>query len=370
MNITSSSINDFIQETKQKYLKNNIDPFSPPKFIVNSEEVQRKQEEYVDIVNIVSLFMKKFLNSRKDLPMLVGVTDQNGCFLHLVGDKTMLHKVHHLGIQKGTQVEEDLSSIRLAIQFQCPVELIGTQHYHQLLQFSACYSAPFYDMENRQLLGTIGIMTTVDYATPYLLAMLTMFIDSIERELVLRRENAKLQQVNEQLHQLALTDGLTGIPNRRCFDQFIMNVCEKNNTSNPLSLILFDIDHFKLYNDSYGHHVGDECLKAIGKTLIHIFREQNVLAARYGGEEFAVLLPNADLEKAIHGAEKIQFELQALQIPGTTKTVTISAGVATTSMNNWRTLLAFADKALYLAKQKGRNRIHSISSFDRQNKGD
>jgi adenylate cyclase len=164
--------------------------------------------------------------------------------------------------------------------------------------------------------------------------------------------------LSEQFRYASNIDELTQIANRRYFDRFLL----KNfNTKKDLSVILCDIDHFKLYNDSYGHQAGDSCLKkvasAIGKSV-----RSGELAGRYGGEEFAVVLPDADFEAALSVAERIVSNVRALDIPHksskTCNIVTLSCGIATMTVEDGSSLdlLIRADRALYKAKELGRDR--------------
>ena len=163
--------------------------------------------------------------------------------------------------------------------------------------------------------------------------------------------------------KLAFIDGLTQIPNRRFFDQFLEQhwlQCKRKQQS--LCIILCDVDHFKKYNDTYGHQAGDVCLQQVAKVISQAVRTQD-LAARYGGEEFVVVLPNATSEIAMMVAHRIGDRLRNLQIPHassrTSEYVSVSCGVASTSDNVVAAaeyLIANADRALYLAKQQGRDR--------------
>ena len=168
-------------------------------------------------------------------------------------------------------------------------------------------------------------------------------------------------QQNQKM--LASIDGLTQIPNRRFFDQFLeQHWLEAKRKQQSLCLILCDVDHFKKYNDTYGHQAGDSCLQQVAKVLSQTVRSQD-LAARYGGEEFAIILPNTDAKIAITIAQNINDRLSQLQIPHSSSQaseyVSLSCGVATTSNNVFpspQDLIAEADRALYQAKEKGRNR--------------
>lgn len=173
-----------------------------------------------------------------------------------------------------------------------------------------------------------------------------------------KRMEDELTQLNRRLTQLAATDGLTGLTNRRTFDNFLRREYE---SCDEIAVLLFDIDNFKGYNDSYGHQAGDRCLQAVAKAIGDETSHTFGLAARYGGEEFAVVLPNTSESEALRVAEAVRLTVRALGIPNTAATrgyVTISAGVAarTRSTLDESTLVGEADTALYEAKRLGRNR--------------
>jgi diguanylate cyclase (GGDEF)-like protein/PAS domain S-box-containing protein len=165
------------------------------------------------------------------------------------------------------------------------------------------------------------------------------------------------------LEQLATRDGLTGLANRRCFDDTLhAEWARALRQKTPLSLLMVDVDNFKAYNDAHGHLGGDECLKRIATAVASEMRA-NDLVARYGGEEFAVILPNQSLKGAAIVAERIRTRVEQLQVPNRlapTQHVTVSIGAATAIAgpdNDASQLVAIADAALYRAKHLGRNRI-------------
>ncbi|MTJ11856.1 diguanylate cyclase [Anabaena sp. UHCC 0187] len=181
-------------------------------------------------------------------------------------------------------------------------------------------------------------------------------------ELVIAKE--KVEDTNQKLEKLVNLDGLTEVANRRCFDGRLQAEWKRlAREQQPLSLILFDVDKFKLYNDYYGHLGGDDCLVRIAQTVQKIVNRPADLAARYGGEEFAVLLPNTDLAGAIKVAQSIQQAIHDQAIPHAKSDVkdivTLSLGITSvipTGDIKPDTLIASADKALYNAKNKGRDR--------------
>ena len=186
------------------------------------------------------------------------------------------------------------------------------------------------------------------------------------------KELSELKAANFNLENLSYTDGLTGISNRRNFDSYIeMSWNNCLNSNKPLSLIMMDIDYFKLYNDNYGHIKGDDCLKAVAKELSKSAKRTLDLSARYGGEEFVIILPETHKEGAEIIAEEIRKNIINLDIPHESspisKNVTLSIGVTTMVPNNQHTISEFindADKALYEAKSLGRNRTCSVDNLN------
>jgi diguanylate cyclase (GGDEF)-like protein/PAS domain S-box-containing protein len=175
----------------------------------------------------------------------------------------------------------------------------------------------------------------------------------------------QLQGANIELQSLASSDSLTAIANRRCFDETINREwLALAREQKPLSLILCDIDCFKLYNDNYGHQAGDYCLQQVAKAISRAAKRPCDVVARYGGEEFAVILPNTEALGAVAVAEEIRAYVTKLNIVHAKSLVdthvTLSLGVASTVPSHDSSitmLIAFADEALYQAKKQGRNRV-------------
>jgi diguanylate cyclase (GGDEF)-like protein len=175
----------------------------------------------------------------------------------------------------------------------------------------------------------------------------------------------KSDQLNATLVQLAMHDGLTGLPNRRHFDRTVAaELARQGKEKGALSLIMIDVDHFKLYNDIYGHTKGDECLKAVARAIGASRKRSRDLAARYGGEEFALVLPDCDIHGAMSLAYSVRQAVTDLHLPHSgakSGHVTISVGVASLhpvqENDSVLALIEHADQALYQAKQSGRDRI-------------
>ena len=184
-----------------------------------------------------------------------------------------------------------------------------------------------------------------------------------------RRKSAedRLEEANRNLRMLASTDGLTGLANRRSFDKALARElarCARDGL--PVALLLVDVDHFKSYNDSYGHQEGDECLKRLSHLLRGMARRPGDVAARYGGEEFAIILPNTSAEGGHWFAENLRTSVEALNIPHCRSSygiVTVSIGLVCEIPIDGgdSAMLQHADAALYAAKASGRNRAEAYS---------
>jgi len=186
------------------------------------------------------------------------------------------------------------------------------------------------------------------------------------------RANEALAEKNRALEKLSTMDGLTGIANRRCFDERLAQEWQRaSRTSTPLSLIMVDIDFFKPYNDCYGHQGGDVCLQQVAKALDVAVPRANDLVARYGGEEFVVVMPNTEAEGAQKMAAALNQAVQAEKLRHEKSTVSdyvsISCGVSTiipSSEYTSKQLLMVADSALYRSKESGRNQYQYMAFED------
>ena len=187
----------------------------------------------------------------------------------------------------------------------------------------------------------------------------------LEQELLKRKSiEQKLLELNEQLSKLATLDGLTQLANRRKFDEFLSREWQRGQREQHcISLILCDIDYFKLYNDNFGHQSGDFCLQQVARAIVSAVKRPADLVARYGGEEFAVILPQTPAMNALQVAEKIRLRVKHLDLSHprslVSDRVSLSLGVTCAIPNPRYTidrLLVTADRALYRAKEQGRDR--------------
>jgi len=204
-------------------------------------------------------------------------------------------------------------------------------------------------------------------------AMLAVWHDLTERKqaeqrihdyaVILEIQKRELEQANRELCDLATTDGLTGLKNHRAFQERLLAECETaERHQTPLSLLLLDVDHFKQFNDTYGHPAGDAVLKQVARLLEHTMRDCDFVA-RYGGEEFVVVLPQTDQAGALRTAERCRVAVE--NADWDCRAVTASFGVATLSLDctGSDALIAAADQALYAAKFNGRNQVMHSYSF-------
>jgi diguanylate cyclase (GGDEF)-like protein/PAS domain S-box-containing protein len=193
-----------------------------------------------------------------------------------------------------------------------------------------------------------------DTGTP---AMLVVNLRNITVRKTIEQE---LEQTRLRLQELAVTDGLTGLANRRRFDEALEEESRRaQREASPLSLLLIDVDDFKAVNDRHGHPAGDEVLRQVARSLRRCAERAGELAARYGGEEFALLLPGSDAEAALRMAERVRRAIGALPSQHLGRAVSVSIGVACGGGRAGRpaaALLARADQALYAAKRGGKNR--------------
>ena len=191
---------------------------------------------------------------------------------------------------------------------------------------------------------------------------LAIAFDDMANKLASREEELRI--ANEHLEEMVSLDGLTGLANRRGFDRELERAWQRAaDGRQPIALMMIDIDHFKLFNDRYGHVRGDACLRAVGETLSLVTLEEAVLVARYGGEEFALLLPGLDIERATALADEARRAIEDLVIAHAEAPcglVTISIGVESLVPEQDQSaadLVEAADRALYAAKRRGRNTV-------------
>lgn len=215
------------------------------------------------------------------------------------------------------------------------------------------------------LLAGAGLLAYVLKARRVSRELKTKLEELLEVKARLEAANAALAQANESLERLSAIDALTGIANRRRLDESLESLFKESaRKGEALAAAMVDIDHFKAYNDRYGHPAGDDCLRLVARTLGDCLERPIDLAARYGGEEFLVLLPGTGQDGAAVVAERIRAAIESRALPHSESRVadhvTVSVGYASLRPQPGQEaslLVGAADRALYAAKQRGRNRI-------------
>lgn len=218
---------------------------------------------------------------------------------------------------------------------------------------------------------TIGVMSFTDRASgkPFDKASLELY-DAIAPQLAVAVDRARLKEKAGEFEQLSVTDALTGLLNRRYIEQRLNEEVKRSNRHGfPMSFMMLDVDHFKSYNDEFGHPAGDEALKLVGSVIRDTLRAADV-AARFGGEEFAILLPQTMPDEAAVIAERIRGNVEKAKFPH--RPVTMSIGVASCSAElcSSQNIVSAADKSLYEAKRGGRNRVRTFEEMGATQIGD
>jgi diguanylate cyclase (GGDEF)-like protein/PAS domain S-box-containing protein len=228
-----------------------------------------------------------------------------------------------------------LNGGRLVETYEPEVGLDGTR------RFWSTYRFPFVDPDGERFVASLAIDVT----------------RASVAEAEVAHYQRELEAANAQLHELSITDALTGVKNRRAFDERVQHefaLAVRHNL--PLSLMMLDADHFKSFNDTFGHAEGDVMLRSIAATIQASVRGTDMVA-RYGGEEFAVILPNTNQEDTRLLAERICRAVEAMKSPKRKMTVSIGIASKTPELVNREHFFSLADEALYCAKNKGRNCI-------------
>lgn len=197
---------EYIKDSKKRCKLLGMDPnkIQIPKVVMTKDELARKKEEYKEVLEVASFFSNKIIDSLKGTPILVVISDDKGFLLDTLGDKTIENTVRDLWIKPGVQFTEEAmgtNTVSLCIDEKAPVQLIGTNHYHKHLYKSACYSVPFYNSDDGKLIGTISVMTAVILHNPLFLMTLSTVVDSIERELLLRKQNREISRQQKLLYE-------------------------------------------------------------------------------------------------------------------------------------------------------------------------
>ncbi|MGG3283433.1 ATP-binding protein [Paenibacillus solani] len=194
---------EIIRQAKQHCIDKGMTPELIPTHThqLDHETLAARREKYKEYIEVIQVFVNKFLTSGSGNPVVITITDHEGYILDQAGDPTIIETARFLGIIDGMgySQEDGPSSIHLCLQYKRPFTLIGEDHFHQILHRMACYSAPFHNEDGTEIIGTISLMTHKEYAHPHLYALLCTMADSLEREIVTRKQNTQLQTLNQVL---------------------------------------------------------------------------------------------------------------------------------------------------------------------------
>ncbi|RTE67349.1 diguanylate cyclase [Amphritea opalescens] len=298
--------------------------------------------------------------SRPSSPARVLVVDDELTNLRLMGD--LLNPHYEVLIARS------VAEAREVLRTQLPDILLLDVMMPEVDGFSFCHELKGND-ETRDLpiIFVTALHEEIDELKGFRLGAVDFIHKPISSPILLARvrTHLELKRRTDMLEQRALIDALTGIGNRRAYDLSLAAEWGRlQRKGSCLSMLVVDIDQFKLYNDFFGHRQGDECLQALAAALSKVISRASDQLMRYGGEEFVFVLPNTPLAGAVAVAEKLMVEVRALNMPQSPDAdhdrVTVSVGVACLEPNNDQppeSLFLLADKQLYEAKGSGRNRI-------------
>lgn len=310
-----------------------------------------------------------------DSVMLIKTFLKTGGYTDILTAKSAYEAFNCLGMDKDMETNNYIDIILLDIVMP---ELDGIEVLKKIKDVKALHDIPVIMVtaqnDNAYLLKAFDV-GAIDYVTKpinkiELLARVRSAL-KLKNEMDRRMElMCKLEEANTELKRLTFIDGLTGIANRRYFDEQLGNEWKRmQREQQPISLIMIDIDFFKKYNDHHGHQGGDHCLKLVAQGINSVPKRPADLAARYGGEEFALILPKTEATHAERLAENCKTRVAALEIAhgksDVSEIVTLSLGVATkipTKNTKPESLIKIADKALYKAKENGRNRFEILEN--------
>lgn len=290
----------YILESKKRCRDLGMDPdeITMPKNIMSELELANKKEVYKEILEVVNFFGEKIIKSLEGIPILIAISDKEGFLLETFGDESIKSTVSELGIKPGAQfIEEDVGTnvVSLALKENHPVQLIGSNHYHTYLHNSACYGVPFHYSDDNSLLGSICIMTGIILHNPFFLMTLSTVVDAIERELLLRKQNRKINQQQELLYKSEKKQRELLEKDLIMKDEFITLITHEFKT--PINVIYSAI---QLIEHLYIDKIPNKVRNLIGNIKRNTFRQlrlvNNLLdITKLNSYQFKVNLRNIDI---------------------------------------------------------------------------
>ena len=290
----------YILESKKKCKELGLDP-NKPKVSPNSLselELSRKKDIYKEILEVVKFFGNKMIKSLEGSPILLTITDENGYLLDMLGDETVREKMYKFGVKPGIQFREEemgTNAVSLALKQNHPIQLIGSEHYHSCLQEGACYGAPFHYSDDNSVIGSICIMTAAILHNPFFLMTLTTVVDAIERELLLRKQNRKINKQQELLYKSEKKQRELLEKDLIRKDEFVTLITHEFKT--PINVIYSAI---QLIEHVYINQIPQPVINLVGNIKGNAFRQlrlvNNLLdITKFNSKQFKLNLKNVDI---------------------------------------------------------------------------
>ncbi|OOM78731.1 ATP-binding protein [Clostridium sp. BL-8] len=303
----------YILESKKRCKDLGLDPDKPriPQNVMSKLNLCRRKDVYEEVLDVVRFFSNKMIKSLEGTPVLIAITDEKGYLLEVLGDDTIRETMSKLGIKPGIQfLEEEMGTnvVSLTLKQNKPIQLIGTNHYHRYLHECACYGVPFHYSDEGDLLGSICIMTAVILHNPFFLMTLTMVVDAIERELLLRKQNRQISKQQELLYKSEKRQRELLEKDLVMKDDFITLITHEFKT--PINVIYSAI---QLIEYIYSNEISKPVAKLIKSIKRNTFRQlrlvNNLLdITKFNSNQFKLNMKNIDiifLTKSITDSIKI-----------------------------------------------------------------
>lgn len=290
----------YILESKKKCKELGLDP-NKPKVSPNTMselELGRKKDIYKEILDVVRFFGNKMIKSLEGTPILITITDENGYLLDILGDEVIRETMSQFGVKPGIQFREEemgTNVVSLTLKQNHPIQLTGSNHYHNCLHESACYGVPFHYSDDDNLLGTICIMTAVILHNPFFLMTLATVVDAIERELLLRKQNRKINKQQELLYKSEKKQRELLEKDLIRKDEFITLITHEFKT--PINVIYSAI---QLIEQVYINEIPQSVINLVGNIKRNAFRQlrlvNNLLdITKLNSKQFKLNLKNVDI---------------------------------------------------------------------------
>lgn len=290
----------YILESKNRCRNLGLDPDKPrmPQNVMSELNLCRRKDVYEEVLDVVRVFSNKMIKSLEGTPILISITDEKGYLLEVLGDDTIRETMSKLGIKPGIQfLEEEMGTnvVSLTLKQNEPIQLIGTNHYHRYLHECACYGVPFHYSDEGELLGSICIMTAVILHNPFFLMTLTMVVDAIERELLLRKQNRQISKQQELLYKSEKRQRELLEKDLVMKDDFITLITHEFKT--PINVIYSAI---QLIEYIYSNEISKPVAKLIKSIKRNTFRQlrlvNNLLdITKFNSNQFKLNMKNIDI---------------------------------------------------------------------------